>query len=666
MNTKTDHFQKYLDPNMEIPALETPFKHIALAVSGGGYRAAAYGLGTFSYLQHVPYQKNDTKTLLENVTYISSASGGTITSTLYALHVSQGKSFNQFYTKLFGELNDTLLVKRALEILNSASPWKNQQGKSRNIINSFALAYNELLFESTLVKDLKANPESHIDEVCFNSTELYNGLLFRQAIKMKEDSGTGDQEQFLYGNFNLNLQHETAEKLYLSDLLAASSCFPGGFEPLVFPRDFTSKNTSKRDLLDGLKVELDEIKWDELYKIYGEYAVTTLYASMPQPVNATAFIAQVIQLPIQDSFKFCLMDGGITDNQGVESMVQANRRRVANCSDFKPFDLMLVCDVDSHYIPAYQLPEQSSSKWPTIKGLKTLLFITFLLGAAGSAFIGFFTCAKTFTEGVLLLLSFIVAAVSGLTFLYINKLKKKIEGQVNGSGINLDEIFSEKIRTLLFHFFGRLPFSKLKFLITVRLTSLIMLSSNVFMSRIRYLLYDQLFNQGNLKRTGRVKANHIYDLSFSNDKNRFGRYTNKLVPSPDMQTIAEYSMHMPTTLWFSKDGSTKKMQAAIIACGQFTTCFNLLDYIEKLKKSFDKKPCIYSTLSEDQKKIVDEMQVLLEKDFLLFQTNPFWLYNKLGKDYKINAFIPVDMSSYKFPEQFNGLRPIHFQSDTTE
>jgi len=642
-------------PASEIQAVETPFKHIALAISGGGFRAGAYGLGVLSYLNQIPYLETEEKTLLENVTYISSASGGTFTSALYALNCAKNQPFASYYKKTFEEINDEKLITRALEILNDKKYWKDQQGKSHNIINSFALAYNELLFESATVKDLKSNPNSHLEEVCFNSTELYNGLLFRQAIKLKKDDGIGDKEQFLYGNFNLFLKHETAENLYLSDLLAASSCFPGGFEPMIFPRDFTSATTSKRTLLDGLNVELKEIKWDELYAIYGQYPVETLFQQLPKPVNPELFIEKVInELPIKDTFMIFLMDGGITDNQGVESLVQANKRRVEGDSNFKQFDLMMVCDVDTHYTDPYQLPDESHGKRPTIHGLQRATIII-----AAIALVGVFSSLKWLPvsdlwKGVLVTIFGFIGLLSLSLLGLIEKTKKKIKGETQGSG--LDEIFTPKITALLFKHFGYLPFSKLKFFITVRITSLIMLASNVFMSRIRYLLYDQFFNQGNLKRTGRAKANHIYDLSFSNDKHRKELYTKDYQPSVDMQILAEYATNMPTTLWFSKDGPTKKMQSAIIACGQFTTCYNLIDYIEKMKTSYDNRVSVYSQLVASEKKIVDDLLVRMKVDYAYFKANPFWLYNKLGVDYQLDHFIPGDMNEYEYPDQFKELR----------
>lgn len=53
-------------------------KKIGLALSGGGYRAAAYHIGTLRALHKLG--------ILENVDVISSVSGGSITAAYYALN----------------------------------------------------------------------------------------------------------------------------------------------------------------------------------------------------------------------------------------------------------------------------------------------------------------------------------------------------------------------------------------------------------------------------------------------------------------------------------------------------------------------------------------------------------------------------------------------------
>ena len=67
---------------------------IGLALSGGGYRAAAFHLGTMAYLEHVG--------LLPQLSRLSTVSGGTFTGARYILSLLEKKEsfadfFNSFY-----------------------------------------------------------------------------------------------------------------------------------------------------------------------------------------------------------------------------------------------------------------------------------------------------------------------------------------------------------------------------------------------------------------------------------------------------------------------------------------------------------------------------------------------------------------------------------------
>lgn len=651
-NSKNTH---YLDP--EIGRLTTPFKHIALAMSGGGSRACVFSLGVLSYLKQVPYDENNS--LLEQVTFMSSASGGTITTSTYAHAVANKVDFSEFYKNLSEHISGTHLVDRAMYLLNDKQAWKNRPAKEQNIINAFALAYNELLFHNATVATLKHNPDSHLEEVCFNTTEFRNGLLFRQSVKLKEDLNPLDNIYFLYGNYKLNLKHEVADYLHIADLLAASSCFPGGFEPLVFPDDFSDAKISKQQLLDGLSIEIEKINWPELNGIYGEQTVREVYDNMPKPIDLAAFIKELSKEQIKNDFYFCMMDGGITDNQGVESMVQANKRRVSNRNNFSPFDLMLVCDVDSKWTEPYGMPEKTKKySWLNIDklilgswGLISVLSVLIVLLALNIIPLSVAWKASLISVfGILLL-------VTTKLLLMVYDAKRYLVKKSHGKGIGLDKIFNREIRQHIFKFFRNVAFSKLMFMLNVRLTSLLKISSDIFMARIRYLLYDQFFNQDGLKRTGRAKSNHIYDLSFTNDKDRTDEYNTQYLPSTSMQVVAEYAKNMATTLWFSKDGKKRKMQAAITACGQFTTCYNLLDYIVKMKCPYDGKKSIFEQLEQGEKDIVNKIEAVLVEHFELFCIDPFWLYNKLGASCGISDFHIVDSKIYTFPEEFAGLRP---------
>ena len=59
----------------------------------------------------------------------------------------------------------------------------------------------------------------------------------------------------------------------------------------------------------------------------------------------------------------------------------------------------------------------------------------------------------------------------------------------------------------------------------------------------------------------------------------------------------------------------------LIACGQFTLCYELMDYILNLKADKDKH-------IEDFAEI-DVLYEALEADWILFNQEPLWLLDKL-------------------------------------
>ncbi|WP_299318407.1 patatin-like phospholipase family protein [uncultured Porphyromonas sp.] len=66
-------------------------KKVGVALSGGGYRAAAYHIGTLRALHRLG--------LLDKVDVLSSVSGGSITAAYYALHKDDYEDFERSFIK---------------------------------------------------------------------------------------------------------------------------------------------------------------------------------------------------------------------------------------------------------------------------------------------------------------------------------------------------------------------------------------------------------------------------------------------------------------------------------------------------------------------------------------------------------------------------------------
>lgn len=146
-----------------------------------------------------------------------------------------------------------------------------------------------------------------------------------------------DDVTFRYGNFAINLDLDIAGKLWLSDLLAASSCFPAGFEPIIFPDDFTynnalteedNKKLTPGELLGKLNIQLREMDRNVLTRLYGEEVVNRVILNLPENPDYEVINRTFASEKIVDGFKFGMMDGGITDKQALESILDAQERRL--------------------------------------------------------------------------------------------------------------------------------------------------------------------------------------------------------------------------------------------------------------------------------------------------------------------------------------------------
>ncbi|APQ18781.1 patatin-like phospholipase family protein [Maribacter hydrothermalis] len=255
------------------------FEEIALCFSGGGYRAACFSLGILSFLEKI--------SLLENVKTLSTASGGTITGAKWAQSQTDGESFQTFFKSYYNWLKKDDLTKNAISHLKSTREWKKQgnEHKKRNPINAFAIEYNKLFYHRTLgdVHQAIKNGKTSFNKVLFNTTDFSHSMGFKFQ-NITSGSTLGNKKVQKLGH---SLNNHISE-FKLGDILAASSAFPGGFEPISFPSDFVPKN--KRELI-GID-KMNEIG---------------------------------------------LMDGGITDNQGISSILSGK----------KTYDLYFIADVAS-------------------------------------------------------------------------------------------------------------------------------------------------------------------------------------------------------------------------------------------------------------------------------------------------------------------------------
>ncbi len=547
--------------------MNSNFGEIALCLSGGGYRAASFHLGTIDMLERLD--------LLDNVTMLSTVSGGTILGASYAawrIEQNDTPDFREFYEKFFSFLQNTNVIEQALTGLSQAK--QDDPNEEASLIREAAKIYKKHLpFADINFGHFYAgdSPKKPFKELIFNATEFYQGNAFRFRISLKPNA--------VVGNNNYRLNKVKAKSLHLSDIVAASSCFPTAFEPIIFSKDF--KNIK------------------DLFK---------------------------------DKENISLMDGGIFDNQGIASMLLANKASKAKGADFAPntdaietdettvdsenITLIIISDTNQrsdeilkphvHFnlveslkinvsswlaekttVPIHKLANQlwSVSSWIGFGLTVFLMFYGgFLLGQIYK-----FTSQTQFTISNLLWLLmvyylpfsiavgliFIIYSIRKGKYRLLNWIDERKEIEIKGGRFKV----IEAIKYLTINDLANLAVS--------RIGSLVSMSANVFMKAIRGLQVKTAIIEDEFRE--RLAFNYIYDLNPSKNRTSIWQKDAELIPSAEMILIADKAEEVETTLWFGKlkenEIDTLKL---LIVCGRITICLSLMKFLVELE-GFDPK-----------------------------------------------------------------------------
>lgn len=222
---------------------------IGLALSGGGYRAAAYHIGTLNALNKLG--------ILSKVDVISSVSGGSIIAAYYALHSNEEykKVATDFSVKLkVGVLQYAIVELWGILILCGLLIWlcgwwilviellliASFQFKVLPFSWLIEKRYNKHFFNGKTLTDLPVHPF-----VAINSTDVSTGQLFVF------------QTNNIYG-YQYQNQNESIFKVTdfpIAKAVMASSCVPFIFSPITIPAAYYKEkyyNWKKKPLLiDG-------------------------------------------------------------------------------------------------------------------------------------------------------------------------------------------------------------------------------------------------------------------------------------------------------------------------------------------------------------------------------------------------------------------------------
>jgi predicted acylesterase/phospholipase RssA len=195
-------------------------KKIGLALSGGGFRATLYHLGLVRFLRDAG--------ILDQVTHITSVSGGSIMAAHLALNWDQytgsAKEFDQAAARLIAftrlDIRNRILRRFPLTLFlrwpRRLLGYSNRQLKRTGLLEN---QYETLLYGEKSLFELPERPELHI-----LATNLSEGCLCsfnRDGLwTMKQKAGRSDIDRIRVGLATVSMA------------VAASSAFPGFFPPL--------------------------------------------------------------------------------------------------------------------------------------------------------------------------------------------------------------------------------------------------------------------------------------------------------------------------------------------------------------------------------------------------------------------------------------------------
>lgn len=560
---------------------------IGLTFSGGGYRAATFDLGVLSFLNSVTL--DDGGTLLDCVVAMSSVSGGTIPAMKYMLAQAQKQPVDEMIIEVFDFLCENDLVSLALGRMS-----EEKANPKVSLIRIMADIYDEHLFGHKNLGEIMDNfTRIHVKDYTALATDFSNALPFRFRVAEYLKSKDGkDKPFYVFGNNEHRINLEDARWITMGEAMACSSCFPGAFEPMMFPEDFKFTREHR--------------------EVAGKY----LYADVNEEGDT-------------EWRGFGIMDGGITDNEGIESILKAEERRSLHyastdgieindedlddeCFDdedtdvadsaTKSFDLIIISDVSSPYIKkAYAPHDQWLWNWLgklTVGrlGVNGLILSIALFGFLVIALMNGSIFWTVVTTG---LFSIVTSLLCGGAW-----LKTRIHNVIAESFIG------NRAR-----FINHMKFAVGESMLMNRATSVLQMSSEVFLKRQRQLNYDRIHND--LEWKNRRISNLVYELRDGKRGGKKAPIDPTLKPNAKIQRNSAKAADMGTTLWFTDEDKQNAVPQALLAAGQYTVCYNLIDYIDRIKRDSTNLSPAHATIIA----LRPRLRQLWEK----FQEDPHWM-----------------------------------------
>jgi NTE family protein len=211
-----------------------PTSGVALCMSGGGYRAMLFHLGSLIRLNELGY--------LPKLTLVSSVSGGSITNGVLALAWKKLSFGSNGTATNFEELVTKPIQEMASNSIDVSSIFEGVFG---GVSEHVAAHYDKYLYKGATLQDLPGDGEG--PWFVFNATSLQTGTLWRFT-------------KAYMGNYKVGLVNNP--KVELATAVAASSAFPPLLSPCMLNLDPAKFDPSVKVLPLPQHMKLDDFRKD--------------------------------------------------------------------------------------------------------------------------------------------------------------------------------------------------------------------------------------------------------------------------------------------------------------------------------------------------------------------------------------------------------------------
>lgn len=435
---------------------------------------------------------------------------------------------------------------------------KNKKDATLSTIKELGNVYDEVFFEG------KGQSFSDIQDIVQNASVHHFSAYatdITNAMPFRFQAVKDCYDNAVIGNEYRKIKKEKAGTMRIADIVAASSCFPMVFEPINYPRDFFEYDEKEERAQTNMQIQL--------------------------------------------------MDGGVIDNQGVDYLYEANRQMVEEGNENeKGIDFAIISDAASSADEGTKTSSETSGFLRkllaplTDLSIKRIQNVTLFFAVLTGLFVCCFWKCDHFhiILGSLSLSSLILNGLIALGKYYApSKVKKSDQFRIP-KGLVWQISFLQYHRQL-----------------KKRYESFSKVVSTVMMGHIRRRNLRMILE--NTRWTKRVIVPCISALSSNAEWKQDSTAINLMTGATELMGYSDRASNFHSTLWFSKTDMDNRIPEKILACGQFSICYELYLWALTHKGKQQNMTKVLEQLK------TDSMIKRLKEDWEQFKENPDWMDN---------------------------------------